>query len=99
MRGNPNTKTLQSVENKERILRNRNKEKVNIPQFYTSSSQYLHNIPESKWETSVERVRSKSKYESDLKKVETNPRRLESYLCNVPNPLTSKEDATIILSI
>ena len=46
MRGNPNTETLQSVENPERILRNRNKEKVNIPQFGASSSQDLHNIPE-----------------------------------------------------
>ena len=79
-RGNPNTKTLQSVENPERILRNRNKEKVNIPQFGASSSQDLHNIPESEWEISVERLLSKSKSESDLKKVEINPSRLESYV-------------------
>ena len=80
MRGNPNTKTLQSVEYLERILRNRNKEKVNISQLGASSSQYLHNIPESEWETSVEKVLSKSKSESDLKKVETKPSILESYL-------------------
>ena len=45
-----------------------------------SSSQYLHNIPESEWEISVERLLSKSKSESKLKKIETNPSRLESYL-------------------
>ena len=61
------------MENPERILRNRNKEKVNILEFDMSSSQDLHNIPESKWETSVERLLSKSKSESDLKKVEINP--------------------------
>ena len=59
MKCNPNTETFQSVENLERILRNRNKEKVNIPHFDTSSSQDLHNIPEHEWETSVERVLSK----------------------------------------
>ena len=68
------------MEDPERILRNRNKEKVNIPHFGASSSQDLHNIPEYEWETSVERLLSKSKSEFDLKKVEINPSRLESYL-------------------
>ena len=68
------------MENPERILRSRNKEKVNSSLFGTSSSQDLHDIPESEWETNVEKVLSKSKLESDLKKVENNPSRLESYL-------------------
>ena len=55
MRGNPNTKTLKSVEDPERILRNRNKEKVNSPQFDTSSSQEKVNNLEFEWETSVKR--------------------------------------------
>ena len=38
-RGNHNLETLQSVENPERILRNRNKENVDFPLFGTSSSQ------------------------------------------------------------
>ena len=68
------------MEDPKRILRNRNKEKVNFLQFGASSSQDLHNIPESEWETSVEILLYKSKYESDLNKVDTNLGISESYL-------------------
>ena len=80
MRGNPNIENFQSVENPERLLRNKNKEKINSSQFGAWSSQNFHSIQECEWETSVERLLLKSKYESDLKKVEINPSRLESYL-------------------
>ena len=53
---------------------------MNISLFDTSSSQYLHNIVESEWGTSFERLLTKSKSESDLKKVDISPSRLESYL-------------------
>ena len=36
MRGNPNTETFQSVENLERLPRNKNKEKINSSQFGAS---------------------------------------------------------------
>ena len=68
-RGKPNTETLQSVENPKRLLRNKNKEKINSSQSGASSSQYFHSIQESEWETSVERLLLKSKSEYDLKKV------------------------------
>ena len=68
------------MENLERILRNRNKENVDFPLFGTSSSQDLYNIAESEWGTSVEILLTKSKSESDLKKVEVSPSRLESYI-------------------
>ena len=45
--------------NPERILRNRNKEKVHIPQFDTLSYLNFHNIPDFEWETNVEKVLSK----------------------------------------
>ena len=60
-RGNPNTETLQSVEDPERLLRNKNKEIINSSQFSASSSQDFHSIQESEWETSVERLLLKSK--------------------------------------
>ena len=78
-RDNPNPETLQSVENIERILRNRN-ENVDFPLFRTSSSQDLCKIAKSKWGTRVEILLTKSKSESDLKKVEVGPIILESYL-------------------
>ena len=80
IRGSPNTKTLQSMENPERLLRNKNKEKINSSQFGASSSQDLHIIQEYEWETIVERLLLKSKSDSDIKKVEINHSRLESYL-------------------
>ena len=57
------------MEHPKKILRKRNKEKVHIPEFDTSSSLDFHNLPESRWEINVERLLSKSKSESDLKKV------------------------------
>ena len=80
MRGNPNPKNLQSVENPERILRSRNKENMDFPLFGTSSSQDLCDIAKSEWGTRAEILLTKSKSESDLKKVEVSPSRLESYL-------------------
>ena len=68
------------MENLERLLRNKNKEKINSSHFGASSSQDFHSIQESEWETSIERLLLKSKSESDLKKVEINPSRLESYI-------------------
>ena len=80
MRGNPTTETWQSVEDPERLIRNKNKEKINSSYFGASSFQYFHYIQDSEWETSVEILLSKSKSEYNLKKVEINPSRLESYL-------------------
>ena len=68
-RGNPNTDILQSMENPQILLRNKNKEKINSSQFGASSSQYFHSIQESKWKTSVERLLLKWKSKYDLKKV------------------------------
>ena len=48
--------------------------------FGTSSSQDLYNIAGSEWGASIEIFLTKSKSESDLKKVEVSPSRLESYL-------------------
>ena len=56
MRGNPDPENLQSVENPEKILRNRSKEKVNFSLFGTSSSQDLYGIVESKWGVRAERI-------------------------------------------
>ena len=67
------------MENTEIILRNRNKENMDFPLFGTSSSQDFHNIAEFEWGTSVEGLLTKSKSESDLKKVEVSPSRLEYY--------------------
>ena len=53
---------------------------MNISQFDTSSSQYLHNIAEFELGNSVEILLTKAKSESDLKKVEISPSRLVSYL-------------------
>ena len=44
MIGNPNTETLQSVEDPKKLLRNKNKEKINSSQFGASSSQDFHSI-------------------------------------------------------
>ena len=67
MRGNPDPETLQSVKNPEKILRDRNKEKVNFLLFGTSSSQDLYDIAESEWVVRAERILSKYKSESDLR--------------------------------
>ena len=78
-RGNPDPETLQSVDNPERILRNRNKEKVDFLLFGTSSYQDLHNIVEPRWGVRAERLLTKSKSESDLKKVGVIYNTLQSY--------------------
>ena len=79
-RGNLDPKTLQSVENLEKILRDRNKEKVNFSLFGKSSSQYLYGIAESEWGVRDERLLTKSKSESDLRKVGVSSSILRSYL-------------------
>ena len=48
-RGNSETETLLSVDNPERILRNRNKEKSDSPLFDTSSSQALYGLAKPDW--------------------------------------------------
>ena len=48
--------------------------------FGASSSQNFHSIFDKKWEINVEKGLLKSKSESDLKNIEFNPQRLESYL-------------------
>ena len=68
------------MENPERILRNRNKEKVDFLLFGTSSSQYLCDIMEYEWGTKAERLLTKSKFESNLKKVEVSLSILKSSL-------------------
>ena len=79
-RGNSNTKVLRSLEDPEKIFKKKDKEKIDISLFGASSSQYFHSIFDKKWEINVEKGLLKSKYESDLKNVEFNPWRLESYL-------------------
>ena len=89
------------MENPEILLRNKNKEKLNSSQFGVSSPQDFHSIQESEWETSVERLLLKSKSESDLKKFEINPSRLESYLLdslwqNLQTPVKLKKNTSIV---
>ena len=79
-RGNADPETLQSVDNPERILRNRNKEKVEFPLFGTSSSQYLYGIVEPKWGFRDEILLTKSKSESDLRKFGVSSSIPRSYL-------------------
>ena len=100
MRGNPNLETLQSVENPERILRSRNKENVDFSLFGTSSSQYLYGIAESEWGVRAERLLTKSKSESDLKKVGVSSSIPQSYLLdslwlNLETPAKAEEIAPI----
>ena len=45
---------------------------MDFPLFGTSSSQYLYGIAESEWGVRAERILTKSKYESDLRKVGVN---------------------------
>ena len=85
------------MEDPKNLLKNKDKEKINSSQFGASSSQYFHSIQESESETSVERLLLKSKSESDLKKVEINPSRLESYLLdslwrNLQTPIKTKKN-------
>ena len=101
MRGNPDPETLQSVENLEKILRDRNKEKVIFSLFGTSSSQYLYSIAKSEWGVRAERLLTKSKYEFDLRKVGVSSSILRSYLLdslwlNLETLTKAKETAPII---
>ena len=91
------------MENPERLLKNKNKEKINSSQFGASSSQYFHSIQEYEWETGVERLLLKSKSESNLNKVEINPSRLESYLIDslwkkLQTPIKTEETNSIVQS-
>ena len=53
---------------------------MDFPLFGASSSQYLCDIVEFEWWARDERLLTKSKSESDLKKVGVSPSILESYL-------------------
>ena len=56
------------MDNPEKILRNRNKEKLGSSLFDTSSSQALYGLAEPEWGVRVERLLTKSKSESNLRK-------------------------------
>ena len=68
------------MEDPEKLFKKKDKEKIDISLFGASSSQDFHSILDQEWEINVEKGFLKSKSESDLKNVEFNPRRLESYL-------------------
>ena len=68
-RGNSDTEILLSLDNQERILRNRNKEKLGSPLFNTSLSKALYGLANPEWGVNAERLLTKSKSESDLRKV------------------------------
>ena len=100
MRGNSDTKTLLSVDNPEKILRNRNKEKLDSLLFDTSSSQALYGLAEPEWGLGAERMLTKSKSESDLRKAWVGPNMLQSYLLdsfwlNLETPLEAKGISSI----
>ena len=61
-------KILLSVDNPERILRNRNKEKLGSP-----LSQALYGLADPEWGVTIEILLTKSKSESDLRKVGVDP--------------------------
>ena len=86
------------MDNPERILRNRNKEKVDFPLFGTSSSQDLYGIAEPEWGVRDERLLTKSKSKSDLRKARVIPNTLQSYLLdslwlNLETPPKAEETA------
>ena len=68
------------MEDPEKLFKKKDKEKIDISLFGASSSQYFHSILDQEWEINVEKGLLKYKSEYDLKNVEFNPRRLESYL-------------------
>ena len=68
------------MDNPNKLLRNKGKDQVDIPQFGNSSTLEFHSIQYSMWETNFEISLLNSKSESDLKNTELNPSRLESYL-------------------
>ena len=77
-RGNSNTKILKSFEDPEKLFKRKDKEKIGFPLFGASSSQDSPIDPE--WEVNVGKSLLKTKSESDLKNIEFNSHRLESYL-------------------
>ena len=68
------------MDNPNKLLRNKGKYQLDIPQFGNSSTQEFHSIEYSMWETNFERSLLNSKSESNLKNKELNPSRLESYM-------------------
>ena len=86
------------MDNPEKILRNRNKEKVDFPLFGTSSSQDLYGIVKPKWGVRAEILLTKSKSESDLGKAGVSSNILQSYLLdslwlNLETPAKAEETA------
>ena len=73
--GNSDTQVLKSFEDPEKLFKKKNKEKLGFPLFEASSSQV-----DPGWEVNVGKNLLRTKSESDLKNIEFNPRRLESYL-------------------
>ena len=80
MRGNSDTKTLLSVDNPEKILKNRNKEKSGSSLFDTSSSHALYGLAKPELGVRAEILLKKSKSESDLRRARVDPNTLQSYL-------------------
>ena len=78
--GNPDIEILQGLDNPNKLLRNKGKYQLDIPQFGNSSTQEFHSIHDYVWETNFEMSLLKYRSESDLKYTELNPSRLESYL-------------------
>ena len=99
-RGNSDTKTLLSVDNPEKILINRNKEKSGSPLFDTSSSQALYRLAKPEWGVRDERLLTKSKSKFNLRKAGVDPNTLQSYLLdslwlNLETPPKAEEIASI----
>ena len=68
------------MDNPSKLLLNKGKYQLDIPQFENSFTQEFRRIQDSVWETNFEISLLKSKSESDLKNTKLNPSRLESYL-------------------
>ena len=68
------------MDNTKKLLRNKGKDQLDIPQFGNSSTLEFHSIQDPAWETNFERSLLKSKSEFEFKNTELNPSRLESYL-------------------
>ena len=88
------------MDNPETILRNRNKEKLGSPLFNTSSSQAWYGLAKPKWGVGAERMLTKSKSESDLRKAWVGPNMLQSYLLdslwlNLETPPKAEEISSI----
>ena len=92
------------MDNPERILRNRNKEKLDSPLFDTSSSQALYGLDKPKWGVRSKRLLTKSKSKSDLRKAGVEPNTLQFYLLdslwlNLETPPKDEETAPIFQNI